>query len=841
MAQSLEVAASDGAICKLTKTCQDLFERCMQTDRLSVAGWLEKRQGMFNLWSFVLKVSETGKQSLDYHLRPRPDTAEVIKDLIEGLLEALEQCKEIADELDSHGIHEQAGSLYPPDQSEGSRDGQSPFWSEEEGDGDDGDDGWRDPFSQQKLYITSLVDHLRRISTAIRKSGIKYRYERADKEFNEDSFQELRNSMAIAIRRQQLWQPKAVTSEAERYSTVVNVSLSEANHGFSSEVGSDFQLGAKPESQRRPQNHPQPGAGIEALRGTQVEVQAPCRQLQDTKSLTPVQERLVRANILRHHRITFFVESARKKAMLLAYRDQCEGQEPERKKAKLIGAGGNDQAIASVAKLGDGNAPMPSESGKPVSQAENPSRSQAGLSQAPITTAIASGLDIKEVIRPKWSPSQVMAGTVTQETQDYPRCPKALADGPAKGMIQCPYCAEILPGEYVKGDKRWRSHVVSDLIPYMCVFENCNTPDEMYASTFELTQHTVKAHGAPYWICEYCPAESAGGIMESPLEWDAHMREEHPGGFREAELPLLCDASRQTLIPPVACPLCHTCRGLPSETLDAHIAKHLHAFALLSLPWGNTEGAESDSDTNAAMRPTLGADRSPGEHKALHEAPICAWLDEIYGAGIMFATDWDEMSLPLIRRKRLDEPATIMENAQNNSVGNNSNAFHRFERLPTELRRFVWLQHLGEAASPAIYRFKILHTVSTLPKIEDAAYSQVATAEDDVFLVPMATLKYDYLNNKDNRFYWDKLVRSTRASRAALAACPESRQIALGLLPDTIPFRKLTKASPDLRSRSRGHVDIDYARSFPEYLLRFNRDRDIIVFDTTWYDEEIMM
>lgn len=359
------------------------------------------------------------------------------------------------DELESHASHEQAGSPYPSDESEGSRDGQSPFWSEEEGDGDDGDDDWRDPFSQQKLYITSLVDQLRRISTAIRKSGTKYRYERADKEFNEDDFQELRSSMAIAIWRQQLWQPKAVASEAERHSTAAD-DFSEASLDFSSEAGNDSQLEAKTEFQPEPQNHPQPGAGIEAPRGTQLDVQVLCRQLQDTMSLTPVQERLVRANILRHHRITFFVESARKKAMLLAYRDQCEGQEPERKKAKLIGASGHDQASASVAKLGDENAPTPSESGKPVSQAEKPPRSQAGLSQVPTATAIAPGLDIKEVMRPKWSPSQVTVGTVTQDTQDYPRFPKALADGPAKGMIQCPYCAEILPGEYVKKDKRWR-------------------------------------------------------------------------------------------------------------------------------------------------------------------------------------------------------------------------------------------------------------------------------------------------------------------------------------------------------------------------------------------------
>ncbi|KAL8342981.1 hypothetical protein RB598_004374 [Gaeumannomyces tritici] len=632
MAQTLDVAAAEGTICKLTKTCQDLFEGCMQTDRLSTSGWLEKRQGMFSLWSFALKASETGKQSLDYRVRSRPDVAEAIKDHIEGLIEALEQCKEIASttegELDSHPSHEQAGSFYALDQSEGSTDGQSPFWSEEGGDADDGDDDWQDPFFQQRLYITSIVDQLRRISTAIRKSGAKYRYERADQGFHEEVYQVLRNSMVIAFRTQQLWHPKFAKTEAERHSLAATYDpISESSRALSWETGSNFELGDKVESQPQPQIHLKPGAGVEAPRGTEVDVQALCRRLQDTWSLTPIQERLVRANILRHHRIIFFAEPARKHTTLLASRDRCEEQEPEREKVKLSEESGYNQASASVARLGGESASTPSESRKPISEEERPSRGQAGPSQVPATMMTASDLDIKGVTGPKWPPSHVTVGTAIQETQYYPRCPKALPDGPAKGMIQCPYCTEILPGEYEKEDRHWRSHVANDLIPYMCVFEDCDTPDDMYTSTFELTRHTIKAHGAPYWICGRCPAGSTDRIMGSPSKWVTHMRREHLGGFREAELPLLCDASRQTLIPPVDCPLCRASQDLPSETLDAHIAKHLHAFALLSLPWGSTEAAESDSDTDADMRPTIATDRSPGKHKVLDKAAILTWLN----------------------------------------------------------------------------------------------------------------------------------------------------------------------------------------------------------------------
>ncbi|KAL8344186.1 hypothetical protein RB601_004623 [Gaeumannomyces tritici] len=426
--------------------------------------------------------------------------------------------------------------------------------------------------------------------------------------------------MVIAFRTQQLWHPKFAKTEAERYSSAATYdSLSESSRALSRETASNFELGDKVESQPQPQTHLKPGAGVEAPRG---------RQLQDAWSLTPIQERLIRANILRHHRIIFFAEPARKKTTLLASRGRCEEQEPERKKVKLSEESGYNQASASVARLGGESASTPSESRKPISEEERPPGGQAGLSQVPATMTIASDLDIKGVTGPKWSPSHVAVGTTIQETQYYPRCPKALPDGPAKGMIQCPYCTEILPGEYEKEDRHWRSHVANDLIPYMCVFEDCDTPDDMYASTFELTRHTIKAHGAPYWICGRCPAGSTDMIMGSPSKWVAHMRREHLGGFREVELPLLCDASRQTLIPPVDCPLCRVSQDLPSETLDAHIAKHLHAFALLSLPWGSTEAAESDSDTDADMRPTLATDRSPGKHKALDKAAIHTWLNE---------------------------------------------------------------------------------------------------------------------------------------------------------------------------------------------------------------------
>ncbi|KAI3571003.1 hypothetical protein IWW34DRAFT_812082 [Fusarium oxysporum f. sp. albedinis] len=46
-----------------------------------------------------------------------------------------------------------------------------------------------------------------------------------------------------------------------------------------------------------------------------------------------------------------------------------------------------------------------------------------------------------------------------------------------------------------------RAHVVQDLCPYICIFEDCESPDKMYASTYEWMSHLAKCHSTTEWVC----------------------------------------------------------------------------------------------------------------------------------------------------------------------------------------------------------------------------------------------------------------------------------------------------------------------------------------------------
>jgi hypothetical protein len=77
-------------------------------------------------------------------------------------------------------------------------------------------------------------------------------------------------------------------------------------------------------------------------------------------------------------------------------------------------------------------------------------------------------------------------------------------------------------------------------------------------------------------------------------DWELHMAENHGGSFPLSQLPSLARVSQRSMLQPLACPLCGYAVDHPHSTLDGHIAKHLHGFALSCLPWG-TGGNEMES------------------------------------------------------------------------------------------------------------------------------------------------------------------------------------------------------------------------------------------------------
>jgi hypothetical protein len=90
MDQILAYASSD--IRERTKKCEMQFNKCLDHEQLGKNQWLVTGFAEFNLWSFGLNASHSGRSSLDYKVRQRPDLQEIIVDLLDGLDESLEEC-----------------------------------------------------------------------------------------------------------------------------------------------------------------------------------------------------------------------------------------------------------------------------------------------------------------------------------------------------------------------------------------------------------------------------------------------------------------------------------------------------------------------------------------------------------------------------------------------------------------------------------------------------------------------------------------------------------------------------------------------------------------------------
>ncbi|KIW33240.1 uncharacterized protein PV07_00106 [Cladophialophora immunda] len=139
--------------------------------------------------------------------------------------------------------------------------------------------------------------------------------------------------------------------------------------------------------------------------------------------------------------------------------------------------------------------------------------------------------------------SQTSYASSLWESEDritFPRPPKESANGKP---FECPYCFFILK---ISNRKSWIEHVFKDLMPYVCVFEDCSTPSRLYESRREWFQH-LKSRHLP--VC--APSD-------------------------ERDCPLKCGAT------------------LPPMSLESHLGRHMVELALFALPRAE-EGSEEDS------------------------------------------------------------------------------------------------------------------------------------------------------------------------------------------------------------------------------------------------------
>ncbi|KAF6827137.1 serine/threonine protein phosphatase [Colletotrichum musicola] len=162
--------------------------------------------------------------------------------------------------------------------------------------------------------------------------------------------------------------------------------------------------------------------------------------------------------------------------------------------------------------------------------------------------------------------------------------------------ITCPYCLYALPAHEVFDEQKWINHVKNDLDPYICLFEDCELTDILFAHADEWTSH-LDQH-CKLWRCNSHPEKAEFAARE---DYMAHMRQDHHNTLSDSQLRALANSKRRTkskIFP--SCPLCGKEEGDLKNSLETHIAGHLRYLAIKSLPSYEEMSSDIGSDGSSA-------------------------------------------------------------------------------------------------------------------------------------------------------------------------------------------------------------------------------------------------
>ncbi|UPK97020.1 hypothetical protein LCI18_007955 [Fusarium solani-melongenae] len=171
----------------------------------------------------------------------------------------------------------------------------------------------------------------------------------------------------------------------------------------------------------------------------------------------------------------------------------------------------------------------------------------------------------------------------------------------AVGEVVCQFCFYALPVRDVIQESKWRLHVKNDLDPYVCLFEECDSPEHLYNHSDVWLRH-MKQH-ALRWRCTSKSHPTV--VCNTKDEYINHMKTSHGGKFNDAQLGVLADRSGRAVGPLfTSCPLC----GVEDVKggMEEHVVGHMRFLALKSLPATKEDQLDDESGTDdsaAASKP----------------------------------------------------------------------------------------------------------------------------------------------------------------------------------------------------------------------------------------------
>ncbi|KAF4964777.1 hypothetical protein FSARC_7376 [Fusarium sarcochroum] len=126
----------------------------------------------------------------------------------------------------------------------------------------------------------------------------------------------------------------------------------------------------------------------------------------------------------------------------------------------------------------------------------------------------------------------------------------------------------------------WKSHVLSDLRPYVCTFKDCQTSEKLYANSYDWIDHELQIHRRKY-TCKEC-----SDTCSSKDDMSRHLWKHYGGRITPAQVDVIldmCDNKRDDPSHEIeSCLICGEELSLP--LLQSHLAAHMEDIALFVLP-----------------------------------------------------------------------------------------------------------------------------------------------------------------------------------------------------------------------------------------------------------------
>ncbi|KAF5612420.1 chitin synthase activator [Fusarium subglutinans] len=431
-------------LCRRTQECLALFQSTSGHRTLADNDWFEDCAADFAWWAHGLKAQKTGRSSLDYRLRERLDVKRVIAGLLDSLALALKEYlqpdkdqESIRDDLDGE-VSESDKSSSKSSWSELSDEVRQPEDKEAIADTPDTEN------SDPRFYIETNLKLLAKISVAIRRSGQKLRYLKADTylrdHLDDEEYTLLRNHLLFLI---------LVSSYEQKLLT---------------ELG------------RLAINQEIPKAVEIVIRSWII----------DPSRATSTQQRLIEANVIRRNRIAYARRFIGKN--VIAKKPQEETATtiaPSRLPGALLGPAREASTFGT-----DTKEPFPIPS--PTQPLPVPPEPTESLIAKTLTATELGSQFILPIIMPlepkKGALSIVTKITQTGTNQDYPACPAK------KGSFQCPYCVQVLSEDYAT-KSRWRNqHKTERWACDECIFESDHDDEFIFDSQESWANHMRSRH-----------------------------------------------------------------------------------------------------------------------------------------------------------------------------------------------------------------------------------------------------------------------------------------------------------------------------------------------------------